>query len=187
MIKSKEELKKVIKFEKSLYKSGDCYNDIKNKLLLEREPQMWKYIKALRISEYHYNNRNSIFHAIMYYFWHRRKNKIGYKLGFEIWENSVDEGLLIYHPSSIIINGFASIGKNCVFHGNNCIGNDGLTSECPTVGNGVEFGAGSMAIGNIYIADNVMVASGAVVVNSINEKNVVVAGIPARKIKDKDW
>lgn len=184
MIKSKEELKKVLKLEKSLYKSGDHYNNIKNKLLFERESQMWKYVKALRISEYHYNNRHSIFHAIMYCFWHRRKNKLGLKLGFEVWENSVAEGFLIHHPSSIIINGFASVGKNCSFHGNNCIGNDGITSGCPTVGNGVEFGAGAIAIGDIYIPDNVIIAAGAVVVNSIDEENIIVAGIPARKVKD---
>lgn len=75
------------------------------------------------------------------------------------------------------------MGKNCIFHGDNCIGNNGKNSECPRLGNNVRLGVGAKVIGGIRIADNVTIAAGAVVVDSCLIENAVLAGVPAKCIK----
>lgn len=83
----------------------------------------------------------------------------------------------------MIINSNAVIGDNCIFHGINTIGGVAPTfKNGPIVGNGVEFGIHSTAIGNITIADNVVIGACALVNKSVNEECVVV-GIPAKKSK----
>ncbi len=67
----------------------------------------------------------------------------------------------------------------------NCIGNDGISDECPIIGDNVEIGVGAKIIGNIKITNNVIIGAGAVVVNDILEENSVVAGVPAKIIKKK--
>lgn len=70
-------------------------------------------------------------------------------------------------------------------HGNNCIGNSHEEDDCPVIGNNVRLGVGAKVIGNIYIADNVTIAAGAVVTKSCFEKGVTLAGIPAKIINRK--
>lgn len=81
------------------------------------------------------------------------------------------------------MNGHATIGKNCQFHGNNCVGNKGGNSnEAPTIGDNVEIGVGACVIGNITIADNVRIGANAVVTQSCLHKGATLVGIPAREI-----
>jgi serine O-acetyltransferase len=90
------------------------------------------------------------------------------------------------HHKNIIINGI--IGENCIFHGNNCIGNKGTidgVEQIPHIGNNVDFGYGSVVIGNVDIADDIKIGAGAVVVNSFTEKGITIAGVPAKKIVPK--
>ena len=93
--------------------------------------------------------------------------------------------IVIFHiAQGIVINENAVVGEGCMFHGNNCIGNDGVNSAiAPVIGNGVHLGVGASVIGNVTIADNVWIAAGAVVVSSFNEPGIVIGGIPAKKIK----
>lgn len=51
------------------------------------------------------------------------------------------------------------------------------------IGDNVWLGAGAIVLPGVEIADGVVVAAGAVVTRSILEKNVVVAGCPAKIIK----
>jgi len=55
----------------------------------------------------------------------------------------------------------------------------------PTIGEHVEFGANSIAIGPIKIGNNVMIGAGAVVTKDVPD-NAVVAGVPAKIIKFRD-
>ena len=100
-------------------------------------------------------------------------------------ENSFDEGLIIYHTGNIVVNGYARIGKDCRLHGSNCIGNNGVSEETPRIGERVDIGAGAILIGGITIADDITVGAGAVVNTSFTEPGIVIAGIPARKVKNK--
>lgn len=151
------------------------------------DPQimLWKYQKLLRKSEYYYNrykNRKGIklLNMGIFLLYKRRKNILGNKLGVDIRENSIDSGLMLFHPN-IIVNGHSRIGKNCKFHGNNCIGNNGKDGKTPVLGDNIDIGFGAIIIGDVEIADDVKIGAGAVVVKSIKEKGSVYMGVPATK------
>lgn len=142
-----------------------------------------KYVILLRKTEYYYNNRKNPYYALMYLIYRRRKNNFGMKIGVEIFENTFDKGLMIYHAGSIVINKEAQIGKNCKLHGSNCIGNSGKDKKCPVLGDNIRLGVGSSVIGDVYLADNITVAAGAVVIHSFREQGVTIGGIPAKVVK----
>lgn len=78
----------------------------------------------------------------------------------------------------------AKIGKNCQFHGNNCVGNKGVLDEAaPRLGDNVEIGVGAKIIGDIYIADGVKIGANAVVVKSCYNKGATLVGIPALEVR----
>lgn len=182
MIKDKNELKKCLKLEKNIYYNSYCKSK-KDKInrIITRDPLyvLYQYVKVLRKSELYYNTNKKILYA-----WYRyKKNKLGIKLGIEMWENNFEEGLIIYHAGNIVINRGAKVGKNCQLHGDICIGNDGKNNKCPIIGDNVDIGVGVKIIGDIKIADNIVIGAGAVVNKSFDEKGITIAGIPAKKIK----
>ena len=120
--------------------------------MLKCAPQyrIGRYMRYLRIAGYYYIKRNkNIAYAFLYLWFCRRKNILGKKLGIELEEYSFERGLTIYHTNGIVVNGFSRIGKNCKLHGNNCIGNNGLTAECPRLGDNVRLGVGAKVIGGV--------------------------------------
>lgn len=52
-------------------------------------------------------------------------------------------------------------------------------------GGGIYLGAGSKLLIGVHLADNIIVGANAVVTKSFDEPNIVIAGIPAKKISDK--
>ncbi|WP_417940017.1 serine O-acetyltransferase [Flavobacterium sp. RS13.1] len=153
---------------------------LKKLLFREHEYIIWKYIKLLRKEEYYHAKGNMLFSA----YYRRRKNLLGERLGFTIPKNVFGEGLLIWHYGNVVVNAMVKVGKNCILHGNNCIGNNGKEdNKNPVIGNNVDVGVGAIIIGDITIADNVIIAAGAVVTKSILESHVVVAGVPAKIVK----
>lgn len=176
MIKTRQDLKRVLQFEKKLYPNHlfdylVCYQRIYN----------WRYIKYLRKAEYHKNNIG-FFNKVLYLYYSRKKNKLGSRIGVEIWENSFDEGLVIHHNGNIVINGGARIGKNCQLHGDNCIGNSYAGSAMPKIGDNVDIGVGAKIIGDVTIANGIKVGANAVVNKSFSEENITIVGCPARKV-----
>jgi serine O-acetyltransferase len=75
------------------------------------------------------------------------------------------------------------IGQGFILHGDNCIGNDGITDECPKIGDNVELGVGAKIIGGVTVADNVVIGAGAIVVKDIEIPGAIVGGIPAKVIR----
>lgn len=143
-----------------------------------------KYLRYLRTFEYHINNsKGSRFHTYLGYFYERRKNRLGNKLGIEIGPNCFGKGLSIWHGGSIVVNPNVRAGENCVLRGSNCIGNDGATDRNPVLGDHVELGYGAVIIGDITIASNTKIGANAVVVRSIEENGNTYVGVPAKKIQ----
>lgn len=184
MISTKKQLKAVLQAEKKLYVSKENFFELL--LTSDNLYKIYRYLRLLRLVEYHYNNRCRVFHKILYIIYRRRKNIFGRKLGLEICENTFDCGLMIYHPGNIVVNGYSKIGKNCKLHGSNCIGNDGKSIAAPRIGDNVRLGVGAKIIGNVTIADDVTVAAGAVVIESCEIRGAVLAGVPARCVKIKE-
>ena len=173
----KNELKEIILLEKR--------NNLRN-MSLKHLLKLWatsdcdwlryKFLKYMRLSNY-YNN------SIVGIWFLKKKNKYALKLNYEISGKSIGKGITLYHNGPIVIHGKSIIGENLILHGDNCIGNDGITDDCPIIGNNVDVGVGAKIIGGVRIADNVKIGAGAVVVKDIDIQGAVVCGVPARIIK----
>lgn len=178
MITSKKELAECLSYEKNIY-----FNDINGSyvhamIMCSKFVRMWKYIRTLRIAEYHLNSNHKIRFAV----YHRRKHYLGNKLGFEIPENCVGKGLTIYHISPIIINDKVRIGNDFKVSGNFCAGHAKAGGGAPVIGDNVNAGWGSCVIGDVTVADDVILGAGCVVVDSIEHKGACVAGVPAKML-----
>ena len=167
----------VIEYEKKLYFTGKL-NYLTSMVTHEDNYLIWKYMYFLRREEAASNK-------LTQYFWRRRKNDLGAKLGIIINAGSCAKGLKIWHYGTTIINGDARIGENCTFHGQACIGNDGISEAAPVIGNNVDIGVGAKIIGGITIADNVKIGAGAVVTRSCLEEGATLVGVPAKVLPRK--
>lgn len=182
MIKTKKDLKVYLRKERSIYVNDLAIKYLEQIITNDINLKIWKFIRHLRYTEYYHNNKG-IANKLLYLYFRRKQNNLGKKLGIEMWDNSIKEGLTVYHCGNIVINGMSKIGKNLKLHGSNCIGNNGYTLESPIIGDNVRLGVGAKVIGNIRIANNITIAAGAVVVNSFEEEGITIGGVPARKIK----
>ncbi len=187
MITSRKDLKDILQYEKKQY-WGEGRDARYQYLLafLKDHPnyRVWKYDIYLRKSGYYYSRRKeNILYGVMYFLYCRKKNKLGRKLGIELNERTFGKGLIIYHTQGIVVNGLAVVGENCHLHGNNCIGTNGKTVDCPVIGDNVTLGVGAKVLGGVHIADNIKIGAGAVVINSFFEPGITIGGVPAKKIK----
>jgi serine O-acetyltransferase len=120
---------------------------------------------------------------VMAYWYKARKNRLGLRLGFIISAGCFDQGLRLEHYGSVIVNPKARIGKNCIIHGNCCIGsNGGYPDDSPVIGDNVDIGQGAQILGGIHIADNVRIGAGAVVVHDILTPGATVVGVPGKEV-----
>lgn len=182
MIETKEELKRILALEKAIYIKEDARAALFEELSKDPNVWIWRFQKYLRKSEYYWGRKNKLIPHLLYAFYRRKKNRLGIKLGIEIWANSFDEGLHIDHAGCIVVNGSTRVGKNCRLHGGICIGNDGASDAAPSIGDNVEIGAGAIIIGDIHIADNVKIGAGAVVVKSCEKQGATLVGVPAKEV-----
>ncbi len=167
----------VIVYEKNIYFRSKLHY-LTSWITHEDNYLIWRYLYFLRREEAASNK-------IAAYYWRRRKNDLGAKLGIIIYAGCCGKGLRIWHYGSTIISGDAKIGEDCVFHGQACIGNDGSGTAAPVIGNRVDIGVGAKIIGDITIADDVKIGAGAVVTKSCTEQGRTLVGIPAKILPQK--
>lgn len=177
-------MKNYIKSDRTEYHSIFSKKGLVDYILCSEQYWVGAYLYALRAEEWY------TFHApnkwLMYYY-KRRKNILGRKLGFFISAGCFDEGLKIWHYGSIIVNPKARIGKNCTIHGNCCIGSRGtFPDDSPVIGDNVDIGQNAQILGGVTIADGVRVGAGAIVTKSILVAGATVVGIPAKIINSKN-
>ena len=150
-------------------------------LLRTEQYYIRSYLRALRSEEYYTYIRPNRF---LKYWFMRKRNKRGVRLGYFISPGCFGPGLKIYHYGSIIVNPKARIGKNCTIHGNCCIGSKGtFPDDSPVIGDNVDIGQNAQILGGITIADGVKIGAGAVVTKSVLESNVTVVGVPGKIIR----
>lgn len=178
MITTKQSLQQCLRLERELYFGSGRLAVWKGRLAASKFGAVWRFQRVLRLAEYHKNN-TGFGHRLLFFGYHRKKNRLGLRLGFEIPENCVEEGLMIYHIAPIVINEDARIGKNCRITGELCVGNTGPDTPSPRIGRDVRFGWGCTVIGGIRIADGVTVGAGAVVTRDIDAQGAAAAGVPA--------
>ncbi len=182
MIKSKSDLKDILDYESKKYGihengSGRLLNFIR--LLEGSETQIiWKLQKRLRKTEFYYNTGKKLRYRLSL----MKLNKLENRYGIHIGVNICDRGLKIMHLGSVLVNGRAKVGKDVCFHINTALVGQGVYDDAPMVGDGVIIGVGSILVGGITIANNVAIGAGAVVVKDVEEENIAVAGVPAKKV-----
>ena len=88
-----------------------------------------------------------------------------------------------YKGISVVIHGRSIIGDNCLIGQGITIGGKHGSLNPPKIGNNVYIAAGSRIIGDIHIGDNCIIGVNSVV-NKSFKSNSIIAGIPAKIIKD---
>jgi len=144
---------------------------------------IWIFQRKLRKLEYFKNTQTNVFRKIRYLYLYSKYRKYQLKLGFSIPPNVFGAGLSIAHYGTIVVNGKAKIGENCRIHIAVNIGGNNGGKSAPKLGDNIYIGPGAKIFGNIEIADGIMIGANSVVNKSFHEKNIVVAGAPAKKIR----
>ena len=185
MIHTKSDYHHYLKQDRKALKIGQL--STKDKILEILSPNhIWKFQKTLRKLEYYTNCKNKGIPKIYYYYLKYRFKKISVKLGFSIPPNVFGPGLAIVHYGTIVINGNAKVGANCRMHACVNIGASGGQSEAPQLGDNIYIAPGAKIFGNIKIANNTAISANAVVHKSSEEEGILLAGNPAKKIKEID-
>jgi len=145
---------------------------------------IWKFQRLLRKIELA-KNCNTSFVGKLKYIWllfHFRK--LSLKLGFTVPPNVFGPGLAIVHYGTIVVNPNARVGCNCRIHPSTCIGASGGSSKAPQIGNNVYIAPGVKIYGDIRLGNNIVTAANAAIGCSFEEDNVLIGGVPAKKIKE---
>ena len=150
--------------------------------------EVWKYQIILRKAEYYSNSfKAGKKRVAFHYFWYKfLLKRTSIRLGFSIPINVFGPGLSIAHYGTIVVNASARVGKNCRLQEGVNIGSTGGSHNAPKIGDNVFIGTGAKIIGDISIADGVVIGANAVVIKSIDEKNVTYGGVPAKKISSNN-
>lgn len=143
---------------------------------------IYVFQRKLRKVEYFKNTQGNLFRKVFYLYLLSKYRRYQLKLGYSIPLNVCGPGLSIAHYGTIVINGNAKIGANCRIHIAVNIGANG-GKEAPILGDNVYIGPGAKIFGAITVANNVMIGANSVVNKSIEEEGIVVAGIPAKRIR----
>ena len=137
-----------------------------------------KYLIRLRKTEYllncHKSKSRLLFSKYLLY-------KLSLKTGFSIGLNSFGKGLYLPHHGCIVVNSSAKFGDNCVVQ---CGVN---ISEGVVGGNHCYLGAGAKLVIGARIGNDVIVGANAVVTKPFLEDNIVLAGVPAKKISNNGF
>ena len=148
--------------------------------------EIWQFQRILQKLEYLQNCKNGFLWKPILLFYHFRFHLLSIRLGYSIPTNCIGPGLAIVHRGTIVINQAVNIGANCRIHVDVNIGATSKQIKAPQIGNNVYIGPGAKIIGDIRIADGVVIGAGAVVNKSVLEKNITVGGVPAKKISNND-
>ena len=94
-ISNREELKRIIKYERSIYLSSKGgYQEFLKIVKSHPDYNAWLYTKQLRRTSYYYSKRNrNPFNAVLYLCTCRKLNRLGRRCGIECGENVFDEGV----------------------------------------------------------------------------------------------
>jgi serine O-acetyltransferase len=99
------------------------------------------------------------------------------------WQADIGPGLVLHHPTGVVIGPHVSIGPGCVVQQGVTLGggagDEGGRSDSPVLGSRVQLGPGSRVLGPVRVGDDSLVAANAVVVRDVSAESVA-RGVPAR-------
>lgn len=138
------------------------------------------FLVTLRKYEYYLNQESGIKVKILRQFYRYKWVKQGQKLGFTIYPNVVDYALSLDHWGTIVIGNENRIGAYALIHTSTCIpmGNR-------VIGDFLRLSAGAKITGKgIKLGNGISVAANSVVTKDCISDNKLLAGMPAKPIKD---
>lgn len=148
--------------------------------------EIWQFQILMRKAEYYKNCSKGVLGKVYSKWLQFRYYKMRIKLGFSIPLNVFGPGLSIAHYGTIVVNGNAKIGRNCRIQESTTIGATNGSKDAPILGDNIFIGSGARIIGNIYIANDIAIGANAVVNKSFQIEGITIAGVPAKKISDKN-
>ena len=88
-------------------------------------------------------------------------------------------GLMLPHPTGIVIHPKVSIGPNCMIFQNVNLGSNRGRGGVPVIGGHVDIGPGACVLGGVTIGDHAVIGANAVVLQDV-PAGAVAVGVPAR-------
>ena len=137
-----------------------------------------RYLLEMRKYSY-YSHMGGVKYCVLiayYKIWYKR---LGMKLGFSIGQNVFGYGLVIPHYGTIVIGGSNHCGNYCVLHTSTCISDNGKT-----IGDALYLATGAKITSQCILGNNILVGANSVVNKSFENDNIMIAGAPAKVIKD---
>lgn len=109
------------------------------------------------------------------------RNLLVRKYGIFLGKNTqIGPGLMIGHPTSIVIGEGVRIGRNCTLYQQTTIGLKDVNADVyPHIGDDVVIYAGAKIVGPVKIGDRSVIGANAVVTKSC-DTDCVMKGVPAR-------
>lgn len=176
-IKSKKELDFVIQADMMMNRGKFRYtlkDRIKN--LFIPDPIM-NYLKAMRCVAYYRNKRGGVKRK----YYNMRFYSLGVKLGFSVSCDALGYGVVIPHYGTIVIGGYNHIGNYAVLHTSSCI-----TGNEKHIGDALYLSTGAKITSELVLGNNISIGANSVVNKSYEGDNALIAGIPAKYIKDTE-
>jgi serine O-acetyltransferase len=140
-----------------------------------------------------YNGIHAIWaHRVNHWFWNHHlrllarfnSNVTRFITGIEIHPGAkIGRRFFIDHGSGVVIGETSEIGDDVLLYQGVVLGGTsmGRKKRHPTLGNGIEMGSGSIALGAITIGDGARIGAGSVVIRDV-PPGVTVVGIPGRVV-----
>ena len=176
IISSASDLKEWIKYEGAKYPKRTLVGGV---FPLTENDAIFKYQKRLRKTEYYLNTEKKW----MYYLSLVKLNRLRFKYGMKVRLNSCGKGLCIVHLGSIITNG--DVGEDARLFVNSAIVSNGGGEREPRLGNHVTLFTNAVVCGDVKIGNNNIIGANSVVTKNFEESNIIIAGTPAKKIKNR--
>lgn len=175
MIQSREDYKYYLKCDKLALEKN--YN--RPKFIGD---EIWQFERLMRKTEFYKNCHKTIFGKLYGAWLQFRYHRLRVRLGYSIPLNVFGPGLSIAHRGTIVVNGNASIGKNCRIQECTTIGATNGSIKAPILEDNIFIGSGARIIGDIHIASDIAIGANAMVNKNFEESGITIAGIPAKKI-----
>jgi serine O-acetyltransferase len=95
---------------------------------------------------------------------------------------NIGGGLVLPHPTGIVVHPDASIGVNCLLFQGVTVGY-GPRPGLPTIAGHVDVGAGAKILGGVYVGAHAKIGANAVVLDDV-PSGATAVGIPARVVRN---
>lgn len=104
------------------------------------------------------------------------------------WKAQIGPGLVLFHPTGVVIGPRSVIGSNCIIQQGVTIGTSGNAKDgldSPIIGDRCLLGAGSRILGPVTVGDDVIVGANAVVIHDVPSSSIA-TGVPASSRPQRD-